>query len=115
MKQNFKFKGSGIRFGNIIFTRRYHPPLRTKKDNGSPVAGQWDWKKKEITIFLAGMKKAGWKDDNEATHNEITRIIIHEVLHGVIDSILDKDKLDLKGIDFHWPLDKGMEFGLVYR
>jgi len=103
-------KGSGIRFGNIIFTRRYHPPIRTKKDGNDPVGGQWDWNKKEITIFLAGLKKAGWTSDNEDTHEEITRMFIHEVLHGVIDYILHKDNIDFKGINYHWPHNNGFEY-----
>lgn len=107
---NKSFKGSGIRFGNITFTRRYHPPMRTKKDSNPNVAGQWDWKTKEITIFLAGLKKAGWNDDNVKTHEEITRLFVHEVLHGVIDSILVKDNIVEKYIDYHWPHDNGMEY-----
>lgn len=110
---NRNFRGSGIKFGDIIFTRRYHPPMRTKKDSNPTVAGQWDWKSKKITIFLAGLRKAGWNHDNEATHNEITRILVHEVLHGVIDSVISKDGLEDDYINEHWPHDNGMEYGIV--
>ena len=104
------FRGSRIRFGNIIFSRRYHPPMRTKKDSNPTVGGQWDNDTKEITIFLAGMKKAGYNTDIPATHEEYIRIIVHETLHGVIDYILASDSILPNGINHHWPHENGMEY-----
>lgn len=110
MKNHNHFSGSRIRYGNIIFTRRYHPPQRTKKDSNPTVAGQWDNKKKEITIYLAGFKKSGYNSDSDVTREEITRVFVHEVLHGVIDYILYSDGIHPKGINHHWPHENGMEY-----
>jgi hypothetical protein len=111
MKAHSHFKGSGIRFGKIVYTRKYHPPLYTKKDKTNPtVAGQWNEAKKEITVYLAGFKKSGYNADSYITRQEYIRVINHEVLHGVIDYIIQQDNILFKGIDHHWPFDKGLEY-----
>lgn len=102
------FKGSRYNFSNIVFTRRFHPPNKNK--GTQPLAGQWDFNTKKITVFLAGLKKAGYNVDDDDTHREITRILVHEVIHGVIDYILVKDDIDFEGIDYHYPHNNGMEY-----
>lgn len=99
------FKGSRYKFGDIVLTRRFHPS-RDKE----PLAGQWNYDTKQTTIFLAGLKKAGYNVDDKDTHKEITRILIHEVIHGVVDYILVNDCIDFKGINYHFPHDNGMEY-----
>lgn len=112
MKIHSHFNGSRIRFGNIIFSRRFHPPMRGKNsgDPNSPVAGQWDNSKKEITMYLAAFKKSGYNSDSDVTREEVIRVFVHEVLHGVIDYCLASDGIYPKGINHHWPIDNGMEY-----
>ena len=106
------FRGSRINYANIIFSRRFHPPMRGKNagDPNSPVAAQWDNEKKEITFYLAGFRKSGYNSDSSVTRQEIIRVFIHETLHGVIDAMLEQDGIAPKGINHHWPHNNGMEY-----
>src|SRR6187431_2914994 len=96
-------------YANIVFSRRYHPPLRRNKEN-SKVQAEYDYDKHLITIFLPGLKKTGYCIDTKATHDELIRLFVHEVLHGVIGNIMKKDKLDLYAYDVHFPHNNGFEY-----
>ena len=103
---NKSYKGTGIKFGNVIFSRRFHPPLRS---SSKTVEADFGHDTKTTRIFLSGLKKLGYNKDEKYTHDEIIRIFSHEVLHGVTEDIMTKDGLDYWSYNQHWPHENGME------
>lgn len=97
---NKSYKGSGIRFGNVEFSRRFHPPHRGR--TSETVEADYCHDSKKIRVFLAGLKKLGYNKDEQYTHDEICRIFNHEVLHGVMENIMTKDGIDYWSYDAHW-------------
>ncbi len=92
-------------YSNIKFTRRFHPPYR----DGSIVSADYDDIEKLITIYLPSFRYFGITTDSKAM-TEITRLFLHESLHGVILAIQWSDKVPQDEIgDSEWPMENGMD------
>ena len=76
------------------------------------VFGCWDIISKNIIIFLHGIKWSCGTDNNALTHRrmckKIADVIQHEVLHGVIQHQLEKDKFTGQ-FNAEWPMLNGFD------
>ena len=91
-------------------TRNYIPYFSFKKQRkqyNMMVFAWWDIVDKNITIFLRGIRWACGSGNDALTHRrmckKIAETIQHEVLHGVIQHQLEKDKFTGQ-FNAEWPM-----------
>ncbi len=101
-----KWKGTGIDFSNIIFTRRYHPPMRNTVHNN--ILADYSYDDNITTLYLPGFRNSYGKKETKTLVNGITRVFIHEPIHGIIWDILAKDLGDCE-FNPEWPMYNGMD------
>lgn len=100
------WKGSGINFANIEFSRMYHPPI--KGTSHSNVLAEYNYDEDSIRFFLPGFKKYFGKKETAEIVEEAGRVMSHECLHGVIMYCLWKDKYSGEVL-LEWPLNHGLD------
>ena|ERR1041384_910598 len=109
------WNGSGYDYSNLILTRRFHPPLRNHLL--AIVNAEWLCKKHAIKLWLAAYKSLNITTDSQCYH-DIIFTFSHETLHGVIESIMNDDKIRLtRNINYHFPFISGLDpfFSNTYK
>ena len=94
-------------YSKIIFSRRFRP---SHKKYANVALGYWNMEKKQTVLFLASWKSVfitgiPKKLRGMATHalyRKLINTLSHEVIHGVIQDILEKDKWS-GSYDPHFP------------
>lgn len=85
---------------------------KQRKVNGTMCFGSWDIIKKNVMLYLRSIKWSAGGYDNGFTHtmmcNKIADTIKHEVLHGVIQHQLQKDKYS-GTFNPEWPMLNGFD------
>jgi hypothetical protein len=103
-----QWRGSGLDYSDIEFTRRYHPPL--KGYLFPEVNASFYPDKMKTVVYLAHWKKMGQQKNDNVAYNDMLQIFLHEAIHGVVYSILEVDGIcDCEVNNHEFPHINGMD------
>jgi hypothetical protein len=100
-----KWEGTGRDYSKIVFSRKFHPPLR---NGGAIVDGEWYDHNQTTIVRMAAFKH--FKDTEAKAIRRIIQVLNHEATHGVILGVQWKDKIPIEEIgESEWALDNGLD------